>query len=234
MSVGTEGRRGRRLEWPMAEGYEVRGDPDAPHVPSKADLRAQKQAEAIRDAVRRSHFHQLTAGESVGGYYSHSHDQDDPGHLHPTRRAFPARADGGYDEESGPSLGVHPPPPVAANLVRALEVIASWPPTPDHQLMRWRLRLFCGHVVERHAHVESKTVHAAFMGGFACPECGLDPATIVAALALGTVAPLPVAPPLLPPTPARMKMLHRQLAKARADVARLTEEIERAGINRPV
>jgi hypothetical protein len=54
--------------------------------------------------------------------------------------------------------------------------------------MRWRLRLFCGHVVERHAHHTHTTVHAAFMGATACPECELDPATIVAADTLGRIA----------------------------------------------
>lgn len=210
----------------MGKDYEVRGDPDAPYTPTKSDVRAQKQAEAIRDAVKRSHFHEITRGESVGCYSSHSHDQDDPGHVHPGRRAFPARADGGYDEGSGPSLGTDPPPPVAANLVRVLEMVASWPPTPDHQLMRWRLRLFCGHVVERTAHVESKTPHAAFMSGCVCPECGLDPATIVAARPLGTAASPPEPPTPPKPTPARMRTLERQLASAQADVARLQAEIQ--------
>jgi len=45
--------------------------------------------------------------------------------------------------------------------------------------MRWRLRLYCGHVVERTAHYTHKTVQAAFTGSTSCPECGLDPATVV-------------------------------------------------------
>jgi hypothetical protein len=211
----------------MDTDYELRGDPDAPYTPTKSDVRAQKQAEAIRDAAKRSHFHfhQITRGESVGCYSSHSHELDDPGHVHPARRVFPARADGGYGEETGPSLGTDPPPPVAANLVRVLEMVASWPPTPDHQLMRWRLRLFCGHVAERTAHVESKTVHAAFMGSCICPECGLDPATIVAARPLGAAGSPPRTPAPPKPTPADIRTLEKQLTRAQAEVARLEAEI---------
>src|SRR5699024_11018712 len=51
--------------------------------------------------------------------------------------------------------------------------------TPPHQLMLWRLRLYSGHVVERTAHYTHKTVQAAFTASRACPECGLEPATVV-------------------------------------------------------
>jgi hypothetical protein len=54
-----------------------------------------------------------------------------------------------------------------------------------HELMRWRLRLFCGHVVERQAHLTHRTLHAAFSGSVACPTCGLDPAIIVDGAAVG-------------------------------------------------
>ena len=206
--------------------YEARGDPDASCTPTKRDLRAQVQAESIRDAVARSHFHQYTAGESAGSFFSHSHDEDEPGHVHPPRQACPARGDGGYLEESGPTLGTELPPAVAANAARALETISRWPATPKHQLMRWRLRLFCGHLVERTAHIDHRTVHAAFMGGMRCAECGLDPATIVAARALGPAAPCP--PPLSNPVPAERWRLEQRLAKARAEVERLEAELARA------
>jgi hypothetical protein len=54
--------------------------------------------------------------------------------------------------------------------------------------MRWRLRLFCGHVVERTAHISYRTAAQAFTGSHACPECRLDPATILAAKPIGPVA----------------------------------------------
>lgn len=207
------------------DGYEVRGDPDGSFVASKRDTRVQEQAVTLRESVRRSHFHQYTTGENSGSYFSHTHDDDEPGHQHPGRKPFPARADGGYFEESGPSLGTVLPAPVAANVARALETIARWPETPPHQLMRWRLRLYCGHVAERTAHVESRTVHAAFMGGVACPECRLDPATIVAARAIG-----PVASASEPADPRRpegrpRQALERRLVKAKAEVAKLEAEL---------
>lgn len=210
------------------DGYEVRADPDAQFVANRRDIRAQDQAVAIRDAVRRSHFHQFTAGESVGSYFSHTHDGDDPEHEHPGRQAFPARADGGYFEESGPCLGTAPPEGVAANIGRVLEMMSRWPETPAHQLMRWRLRLYCGHVVERTSHIEHRTVHAAFLGGFACPECDFDPATIVAARVLGPAA--------TPPKPAvrsgrageSRASLASKLSRARAEVERLEAQLKDA------
>lgn len=51
--------------------------------------------------------------------------------------------------------------------------------------MMWRVRLFCGHVVEKTAHYTHKTLQAAFVGHVPCPECGLDPATIVDGQARG-------------------------------------------------
>lgn len=208
------------------DGYQSRGDPDAPFEPTKKETRTQEQAVALRESVRRSHFHQYTEGESAGSYFSHTHDDDEPGHEHPGRQAFPARADGGYFEESGPSLGTDLPAPVAAKVVRVLEKISQWPETPPHQLMRWRLRLYCGHVSERMAHIESRTVHAAFMGGVACPECGLDPATIVAARALGPASQLREAPAPTPRTRQNRASLERKLARARAEVSRLEAELD--------
>lgn len=57
-------------------------------------------------------------------------------------------------------------------------------PTPPNELMRWKLRLYCGHVIERAAHYTHKTLHAAFAGSTS-PECGLDPATIIDGVAVG-------------------------------------------------
>jgi hypothetical protein len=60
---------------------------------------------------------------------------------------------------------------------------------PESDLVEWRLRLFCGHVVTRRSHHTNTTVHMAFKGSVACPECGLDRATIVSAEALRRLAP---------------------------------------------
>lgn len=208
------------------DGYEVRRDPDVPFVASKRDTRVQEQAVALQEAVRRSHFHQYTTGESSGSYFSHTHEDDEPDHEHLGRQAFPARADGGYFEESGPSLGAALPAPVAANVARALETIARWPETPPQQLMRWRLGLYCSHVVERTAHVAHRTIHAAFMGDVACPECGLDPASIVAARALGPIASLPEPAAPKPLISQNRVSLERKLARAKAEVSRLEAELD--------
>lgn len=78
-------------------------------------------------------------------------------------------------------------PPVSdETLARVAALLAR--PTPPTELVNWRLRLFCGHVVNRTAHHTHTTIHGAFMGAVACAECGLDPATIVGAEALGRVA----------------------------------------------
>jgi hypothetical protein len=45
----------------------------------------------------------------------------------------------------------------------------------------WRLRLYCGHVVERSARGSRLTLHAAFIDYATCPICG-DEKTIVAGL----------------------------------------------------
>lgn len=205
----------------VLDQYQAVGDPDEVATPSKKDQRRQAEAERISNAARRMHFHELTEGESAGSFMSHTHDHDDVGHQHDGRQAFPARADGGYWEETGPSLGTQPPAPVAANLARAARQIASWPRTPDHMLMRWRLRLFCGHVVERTADRDHTTVERAFTL-LRCVECGLDPASIVAARPLGLVS----EPPALPdPTVKRRAKAERDLERARREVARLEKEL---------
>lgn len=52
------------------------------------------------------------------------------------------------------------------------------------QLMTWRLRLYCDHVVKRVAHNTPRSVRGAYTGALFCAECGLDPATIVDAEAI--------------------------------------------------
>lgn len=84
-----------------------------------------------------------------------------------------------------------PPPPLSPTRIKNVRRILDTPRQP-HELMRWRLRLYCGHIVERSAHASHRTLHAAFTGGAACPECGLDPATIVDGEAIGLVEEPPV------------------------------------------
>ena len=60
--------------------------------------------------------------------------------------------------------------------------------TPDHEIMRWRVRLYCGHIVEttRHFEAESPTMHGS--SSMPCPDCGLNPARIVAYEPIGLLA----------------------------------------------
>lgn len=205
----------------MLDQYEAVGDPEDSVGPSKKDERRQGEAARLRAAARRMHFHEVTEGESAGSFMSHTHEADDIGHQHDGRQAFPARSDRGFWEETGPSLGADAPAPVAANLVRAARQIAGWPPTPDHMLMKWSVRLFCGHVVERTAHRDHKTVQRAFTLS-RCPECGLDPATIIAARPLGLIS---EPPPTPNPSGQRRVRAERELKRARREVARLEQEL---------
>lgn len=96
-------------------------------------------------------------------------------------------------------------------------------PKPPHELMNWRLRLYCGHTVECSRHCSHKTVHSAFTGSVKCTECGRDPATIIDARAVGLVA-QPPEPMALPPTPPRKPpraALERRIQELEAEIVQL-------------
>lgn len=95
--------------------------------------------------------------------------------------------------------------------------------TPEHEIMRWRVRLYCGHITEtrRHCEVATPTTHSPY--SMRCPECEKDPSMIVAYEPIGLAAepppsPLKAAP--LPPPPAR-KPTRAQLERR---IAALEEE----------
>ncbi|MCK9928833.1 hypothetical protein MXD62_16885 [Frankia sp. Mgl5] len=91
--------------------------------------------------------------------------------------------------------------------------------TPDHDLMRWRVRLYCGHITEtqRHAETARPTMHGS--SSMKCPECSKDPSTIVAYEPIGFADQRPVPPPALKrPTRAQ---LERRLAELEAEVGDL-------------
>ena len=94
-------------------------------------------------------------------------------------------------------------------------------PTPAYELMVWRLRLFCGHTVERRAHRSHKTVHAAFTGAVKCTECGRDPSTVIDARAIGLAAPSPHAPAVPAVRKPTRAALERRIEELEAEVARL-------------
>ncbi|UGT54000.1 hypothetical protein [Nocardia asteroides] len=109
------------------------------------------------------------------------------------------------------------------NVVRVLKMMASWPQTPDHDLMRWRVRLYCGHVSEtiRHRTFERPTLHGSSSEG--CTDCGLNPATIVAYEPIGLKAEPSASPPepvATPPRPTR-KQLERRVTELEAELTAL-------------
>lgn len=120
-----------------------------------------------------------------------------------------------------------PPPPMSPSQREEIARLFSHR-TPPEQLMRRRLRLVCGHVVERTANSSHKSIHNAFTGSTTCTECGLDPATIVDAEAIGLAAetltaavagrPTSVTPKVRKPTKAELEAKVRELE---AEVARL-------------
>lgn len=98
-------------------------------------------------------------------------------------------------------------------------------PTPDHQLMRWRVRLYCGHITETRRHCESAEPRAHGSSSMRCPECQRDPCYIVAYEPLGLVAETPgrTVPPT-PPRPTRAQ-LERRVRELEAELAGLRREM---------
>jgi hypothetical protein len=64
-------------------------------------------------------------------------------------------------------------------IARVRSVAADWLADAAHELMRWRLRRYCGHVIERTPSYTHKTLHAALAGSISCAHSGHDPATII-------------------------------------------------------
>jgi uncharacterized protein (UPF0147 family) len=95
----------------------------------------------------------------------------------------------------------------------------------DRDLARWQLNLYCGHVVERTAHISYVTYSAAGGGLLACDVCGVDPAFALDEKALGPVTPAPPSPPPRTPTPRTRKSLERRAAKLEAELAAVRAEL---------
>jgi len=114
-------------------------------------------------------------------------------------------------------------PPLSQETLQRVAAIMSRP-TPKHELMEWRLRLFCGHVVQRAAHASHTTVHGAFTGSTRCPECGLDPATIVAAEAVGLAEERPRQVKATN-TAAEQGRIEKAIARHERELARLRAEL---------
>ncbi len=120
------------------------------------------------------------------------------------------------EEQANPSLRGQ----TDAARTRALEMMAAWGPTPDHDLMRWQVRLYCGHITEtiRHRENAEPTMHGSCSER--CPACGLNPAFIVAYEPIGLKA--DVAPPTPMPAPRAARPSRKQLE---ARIAELEAEL---------
>lgn len=90
-----------------------------------------------------------------------------------------------------------------------------------------RLRLNCGHVVERTSHSTHKTLHNAFTGSVSCPECGPDPVTVVDGKAIGLVAESPAVREAGGSAPAPAKTRKPTKADLAIKVAELEAEVAR-------
>jgi hypothetical protein len=121
-----------------------------------------------------------------------------------------------------------PLPPLSPARREEIGRILGAPKRP-HELMRWRLRLYCGHVVEKQSHFTHVTLHSAFTGSTSCHQCGLDPATIVDGEALGLVDEAHGASKSVRAAPTRRSAGLRKPTRAEleAKVRQLEAEIER-------
>jgi hypothetical protein len=188
--------------------YERLGDLDGPFELAAKHERVQRERERLRDAVR-CDVVSLTYEDYVAGLpcpgcgrpYLDKERWDFRGTMNmtPEERAR-YDAEGSRYEAAHGSCGSHrhsvsgsltthcgeccPPPPLSPTQIDRLRQLLGRATSP-HELMRWRLRLYCGHIVERQAHFTHKTLRAAFTGSVTCSECGLDPATIVDGAAVG-------------------------------------------------
>jgi hypothetical protein len=113
-------------------------------------------------------------------------------------------------------------PPLPDEVLEKVAMLLSQP-TPDSQIMRWRVRLFCGHIVEARRHYEMKRPTDHGCSSQRCPECGMDPAAIVAYEPLGLAAE-PVAVPVAQRPRGRSS---RSKAELQAENARLRDELRR-------
>lgn len=223
--------------------YERVGDVDGPFELTRKHERAQNERERLRDAVRCDvpslTYEEYRAGTPCPGCGRPYRDEE-PWESRGTTSMTPTERTryeaeqrqykalhgscGSHRHSVSGSLTTHcgrccPPPPMSPSQIEQIaRILGSH--RPRHMLMRWRLRLYCGHVVEKTAHYTHKTLHAAFTGSAKCAECGLDPATIVDGAAIG----LAQDPPTLRAPRARSKPTRTQLE---ARIQELEAEVKR-------
>lgn len=224
--------------------YEQVGDLGAPFCLSAKDERRQRDREHLRESMRCDiaplGFEEYSAGAPCPGCgrpYRDTEPFEFRGTMHLSGRdkeryeaeqsRFQAQHGSckSHRHSVQGSLTTHcgkccPMPPMSpAQLARVGAILAT--PTPDSELMVWRLRLYCGHTVERQAHRSHKTVHSAFSGAVKCTECGRDPSTVIDARAIGLAAPSPHAPAVPAVRKPTRAALERRIEELEAQVVRL-------------
>ncbi|MCW2659269.1 MAG: hypothetical protein JWP83_421 [Mycobacterium sp.] len=209
--------------------YECLGDLETSFRVTAKDERRQRDRQRLRDSMRcevaQLSYEQYRAGAPCPGCrrpYVDAEPFENKGTMHfsdaeraryddeETRFKAAHGSCGSHRHSVSGSLTMHcgkccPMPPLSPAQIARLGPLLR--PTPSHELMVWQLRLYCGHTVERTAHSSHKTIHAAFCGAVRCAQCGLDPATIIDARAIGPAG----KPPHQAPTPARRKPTRAEL-----------------------
>jgi hypothetical protein len=145
--------------------------------------------------------------------------EDLAGPYEPTKADHRRQAEAEKMREHVERIVADAPPLTAAQTDKIRRIFAVR--TPDHDLMRWRLRLYCGHIVETTQHCDQQRPSAPR----ACAECGRDPATVVAYEPLGRVAEPPgmdrQPTPQVAPRSARRSAERQRIAELEQEVARL-------------
>jgi hypothetical protein len=129
-----------------------------------------------------------------------------------------------------------PPPPLApGTLAKIAHLLEAAGHTPATQLMHWRLRLFCGHVIDYSTNPDRRDVSQT--SGYDCPVCGATGRIAVAVQPVG-VEPNPKASDLPVSAPrgsakgqarrTRGQELEEDNRRLRAEVEALRERLSRA------
>ncbi|MDW4910283.1 hypothetical protein RB628_34385 [Streptomyces sp. ADMS] len=114
-----------------------------------------------------------------------------------------------------------------AVVVKVLEMLHNCK-TPERDIMRWRVRLYGGHIVETRRHRENgkPTLHGS--SSMKCPECGKDPSGIVAFEPIG-LAGQPPSPPKPAASPPPKKPTRAELERRVAALERENERLRSQG-----
>ena len=230
--------------------HESLGDPESPFSLTPRHERVQRERERLRDATRCAvaplTYEAYAAGEPCPGCGRPYRDEErwevrGTANLTAEERVrYDAEQEayksvhgscGSHRHSVSGSLTMHcgkccPAPPLSPSQITRLGQLLGTP-APPHDLMRWRLRLFCGHVTERQSHITHRTVQAAFSGAIICPDCGLEPASIIDAVAVG-----PVGEPETPRGVCRPSSAKASRAHLEARVRELEAEVERLRADR--